>query len=241
MTNQRERIYALLVELNPVPDPAKARELIDRRRGHLKIVEPRRHDMNEREIPSVSPDRRGPRFLVPALAGVAVLVVGGLFLANLGSDSEKPSTTQLPAAPATTATPATTAVPATTATGPPTVTFTGNECVYSGEDTFSMGLVEFTYNNESSVDMVVYVLRAATTTTLEDLAADTALFPPTEVWPPVPAAVINNATISTRVVDAGTEATHNIVFERAFAMGAVCWPLDSSPALPAGGLFTVEE
>ena len=92
--------------------------------------------------------------------------------------------------------------------------------------------------NESSVDVAVHVLQLATVR-VQDLAGSVTIFPPTEVWPVlVPHGT--NRTIAVRLVHAGTEISHNVIFERADNLGMVCWPIDGSPALP-GGLFTVEE
>ena len=180
---------------------------------------------------------RGLRWL--AVAGALALVA-----AACGDDAEVAATTTAPAttaAPATTTAPATTAAPATTgaSTATPTVTFTGSECVYSGPDTLPSGeIVKFTLNNESSVEVVVYVLRLSAAT-LDDIAADVTYFPPAESWPPLGAQELD-LTLDTREVDAGTEVTNNVLFSRAGDIGTICWPLDGSPALP-GGLFTVEE
>ena len=85
MTNHPERIYALLVEANPVSDPEDAREIIDRRRGPLTLVRQRRHEMTDREV---APKR--PRWMIPAAAAAAiVLFIGVMVMVSDGSDTEQ--------------------------------------------------------------------------------------------------------------------------------------------------------
>jgi hypothetical protein len=108
-SQQPERVYALLVETNPVPDPEQAREIIDRRRGRLSLVRPRRHDMTDRKV---APQR--PRWMIPVGAAAAVILFVGAMMLFSGSD-EEPQV-------ATTLAPTTTTVAPTTTTAAPTTT-----------------------------------------------------------------------------------------------------------------------
>jgi hypothetical protein len=180
-SHQPERVYALLVEANPVPDPALAREMIDRRRGHLTLVEPRRRDMMERpEIPN------RPRWMVPALAAAVVtLFVGGLMLFTGNSDEDDvvattaaPTTTVAPAttttaAPTTTVAPATTAAPAPT-TSPQTfearIVADNDVCTYEGPETIGLGdVLELTLVNTTEQHVFVEVYRFLGEGSVDDL------------------------------------------------------------------------
>ena len=87
MTESAERIYALLVDANPVPD-------MDNLQPHLVVVDSRRDDMQtetqSRVEQSLTPQR--PRW-VPALVAAAVVVVIGIGVAIFalgGGDEASP-------------------------------------------------------------------------------------------------------------------------------------------------------
>jgi len=129
MTNHHERIYALLVEANPVEDPDQAREIIDRRRDRLSLVTPRRHDMTDlREAtpPEAASKRR--RWTIPFAAAAVALVLIGVVALIPESDTDQPdvATTPVPTTivQPTTTTPPTTAAPTTAA---PTI---NSACVF---------------------------------------------------------------------------------------------------------------
>jgi hypothetical protein len=73
--SQPERVYALLVEANPVPDPENANETVARHRGSLKLVEPERPDAGMEDTVRIQPDKRKtmPRLMAPILAGLTAL------------------------------------------------------------------------------------------------------------------------------------------------------------------------
>jgi hypothetical protein len=79
-----ERIYALLVEANLVPNPDEANEMVDRHRRHLEVVRPGDPAATIRSVPPpAAPGSRPRRLLTPALTALvaaaaittAVLVV----------------------------------------------------------------------------------------------------------------------------------------------------------------------
>lgn len=153
---------------------------------------------------------------------------------------EATPTTVPPTTTATSSTPTTTAPPTTTTAAAPltTLTFTGADCIQSGPDTVPVGILKFTLENESSVDMAVVVLELVDVTFEELVADDVRLFPPTTSWPPQGASP--EESHSTRKVEAYTEVKHSVAFHNAGNYGTVCWPLDGGPAVQ-GALLTVEE
>ena len=134
-----------------------------------------------------------------------------------------------------------TTVPPTTTTATAaltTLTFTGADCIQSGPDTVPVGILKFTLENESSVDMAIVVLELVDVTLEELVADDVRLFPPTTSWPPQGASPEESR--STRKVEANTEVKHSVAFHSPGDFGTVCWPLDGGPAVP-GALLTVED
>jgi hypothetical protein len=126
----------------------------------------------------------------------------------------------------------------TQGSGQSALTFDGNSCAYTGPVSLSLGgAVEFTLANRSSVDMAVVVLELGGAS-FEDLVDDDVrVFPPTASWPP--SGAHPDELKSSWVVDADTEIRRSVVLHNAGGYGAVCWPLDGSPAL-GGALLTVE-
>ena len=102
-----ERIYALLVAANPVPDPEVSPESVARTRPHLYVVEPRRtvmqtqHQPQQTKATKVPPPRR-PRhaWLYAAAAFILVAVIGAT------AWMLQPDNDEAPIAPADTTTPA---------------------------------------------------------------------------------------------------------------------------------------
>lgn len=91
-----ERVFALLVEANPVPDPDA---LADGER-HLHVVETRRQTMQTQREERVQPEHLPPRkrSWIPGLAAAAALIVAfvALVLFTRGDDPERPVATQPP-------------------------------------------------------------------------------------------------------------------------------------------------
>ncbi len=108
-----ERVYALLVEANPVPDPDHlVAERVDLENG-LHVVRSRRQPMQTRQpVRTIPPQPPQRRFLIPALlaAVVAIVAVAASALLFAGDGGETtPVVTQHPAT--TLSTPATSAPP----------------------------------------------------------------------------------------------------------------------------------
>jgi hypothetical protein len=80
--SKTERIYALLVEANPVPDPDALPERLVDTEPHLRVIDPRREPMQTEETiqRDMKPSRRA---LIPALAvaaAVVAMIAAGVFL-----------------------------------------------------------------------------------------------------------------------------------------------------------------
>ena len=88
--SRTERIYALLVEANPVPDPDVLPERLVDTEPHLRIIDPRRETMHTEETTQPTTRERQPRRRwIPALAAAAVVAavaVGALLLTNIESE-----------------------------------------------------------------------------------------------------------------------------------------------------------
>lgn len=250
MTNHHERIYALLVEANPVKDPEQARELIDRRRGRLTLVKPRRHDMTDQHDPTTPAGAsHRPRWLLPVAGAAAVVVLVGLTAAVLasGSDDEIAAATTTTMAPTTTQAPTTTSAPTTTeatttttetpvTTAPQVyearVTVDGEGCRYEGPDTTNVGdTLAITLANATDRHVFMDIYRFRPDFSTEDLPAlaanperalDAAYeFGSTEVWMDAPA----NSEDDTVYFDPNSRSSDGEPFVLKYARdyGFICW------------------
>ncbi len=89
--SKTERIYALLVEANPVPDPDVLPEGLVDTEPHLRVIDPRRDTMHTEETTQPTTRERQPRrtwipALVAAAAVVAAVAVGALLLTDTESE-----------------------------------------------------------------------------------------------------------------------------------------------------------
>ena len=89
--SKTERIYALLVEANPVPDPDVLPERLVDTEPHLRVIDPRRETMHTEETTQPTTQERQPRQRwIPALgaaaAVVAAVAVGAVLLTDIESE-----------------------------------------------------------------------------------------------------------------------------------------------------------
>jgi hypothetical protein len=129
---------------------------------------------------------------------LTLILVVALLAAACSDSADTTTTTAAPEATTATTQPPATTQATTTTEGPtaaaPTLTWTGSECIYSGPDTFPKGgeIVKFTYRNESSVLVALYVS-------------------------PGP-----GEALSRREVDPDTELTNNVIFRDAGVLALLC-------------------
>jgi uncharacterized cupredoxin-like copper-binding protein len=167
-----------------------------------------------------------------------VLCVLALLAAACGGGDDAASTTSTEAGETTSST---TKAPATTTTQPgdagaSTLTFNGTECIQAGPSEVG-SFVQYALRNDASADVVMMFLQI-TDTSLEDLVSDVERFPPINQWPTTVGHELTE-TVTTKVVESGDAGSLAVSFKEPGQYGAVCWPLDGSPAIP-GGLLTVE-
>jgi len=88
--SKTERIYALLVEANPVPDPDALPERLADAVPHLHVIDPRREPMDTETTQPQTPPQTGRNWL-PALGAAALIIAvvagGALLLSDPGVDT----------------------------------------------------------------------------------------------------------------------------------------------------------
>lgn len=114
------------------------------------------------------------------------------------------------------------------------MTFTGDECIYSGPDTFPSGEVTFTLRNESPVQAFLAIVEVASGSTLEEVVAGLPVIEDPTMLPPKPAAV--RAFIQ---LGQGVEAPLGVNFRRAGQFGTACVPFNGERAV-RGAPFRIE-
>jgi hypothetical protein len=109
--SETEQVFALLVEANPVPDPATLPERIADVEPGLHVVDPGRTTMQSEpttEHTTPEPPRRRMGWIAAAVAAVVVLILGAAAVLLLANDDTQPAVDE---PPATTTPPATTVPP----------------------------------------------------------------------------------------------------------------------------------
>jgi hypothetical protein len=90
--SKTERIYALLVEANPVPEPDVLPERLADTVPRLRVVDPRRVPMQTEETTQLQPEKPSSRrALIPALAVAAVVIAAiaaGVLLLTAGDEPD---------------------------------------------------------------------------------------------------------------------------------------------------------